>query len=336
MNNNGINKKSIYDFEINQNSEVKETEPTLYVGGSIFGAKGEISFISGKAKAGKTSVATIIMAQCLIENPSFDSLGIEGTFCENDTILYIDTEQSKTTTKKIIDKVLNLCELKEQPKNFKTFNLRTESIKDRKIYIEQSFECFGTPYMVFIDGLGDLVTSANDEKEACEIMQFFANLAEKYNCSIVLFLHETPNSDKMRGHLGSEAERKCFATISISKDRCTQTHQIKPKLFRQSKDFDIIEFAFNETDKCMNTIVSCAKPKTESKFDLVELRNLINVNEKITSKEFVSRIMKFKGIARQTALNRISEMLLQNLVAKEEKSRIEVFYFLSEFVTTQI
>ncbi len=336
MNNNAINKKNIYDFEINQDSEVKESEPTLYVGGSIFGAKGEISFISGKAKAGKTSVATIIMASCLIENANFDSLGIEGTFCENDYILYVDTEQSKISTKKIVDRVLKLCELEKQPKNFKTFNLRTESIKDRKTYIEQSFEYYGTPYMVFIDGLGDLVTSANDEREACEIMQFFANLAEKHNCSIVLFLHETPTSDKMRGHLGSEVERKCFATISISKDRCTQTHQIKPKLFRQSKDFEIIEFAFNENDKCMQTIVGNAKLKTESKFDLLELRNLINVNEKITSKEFVSRIMKFKNIARQTALNRISEMVTQNLVSKEEKSKIEVFYFLSEFVTTQI
>ena len=75
-------KLNVLDFEINEFTDVKEPEPSIYVGGSTFSARGEISFISGKAKAGKTSLASVMLAGCLTENNDFDTLGTNGVYCE--------------------------------------------------------------------------------------------------------------------------------------------------------------------------------------------------------------------------------------------------------------
>ena len=105
------NDLDISNYVITENTIVKPLEPTVYIGGSVFGALGELSFISGKAKAGKTSVASVILASCLTETPNFDSLGIEGVFCEDKAIIYLDTEQSMISSKNIISRVLRLIQI---------------------------------------------------------------------------------------------------------------------------------------------------------------------------------------------------------------------------------
>jgi hypothetical protein len=339
MNNNGLSKGkaekklSIFDFEVNQDSEIKELEPTLYIGGSLFGAKGELSFISGKAKAGKTSIATIIIASCLTQSPQFDSLSIESVFCENQPIIYIDTEQSKASSKKIVERVCKLLHTSKQPENLKIFNLRSTSIEDRKKYIQEMFETFTSPYLVFIDGLGDLVKSANDEKEANEIIQLFANYAEKYHTSIVLFLHETHTNEKMRGHLGSEAERKCFATISISKDRAKQIHSIKPKYFRDCKDFEDIIFRFDEEAKAMVSLKGSdyqnASKDENREQEFWHLGSLLKPDEKISSKELLNRVMNYTRLKERSSKDKIQKMVSIGVITKEEISKNEVYYFLS-------
>jgi hypothetical protein len=314
-------KLSIFDFEVNQHSKIKELEPTLYIGGSLFGAKGELSFISGKAKAGKTSIATIIIASCLTKSPQFDTLSIESVFCENQPIIYIDTEQSKASSKKIVDRVCKLLNTPKQPENLKIFNFRSVSIDDRKIFIQEMFEAFKSPYLVFIDGLGDFVKSANDEKEANEILQLFANYAEKYHTSIVLFLHETHTNEKMRGHLGSEAERKCFATISISKDRAKQVHSIKPKLFRDSKDFEEIIFRYDEEAKAMVSLKGSdyQKAKENKEDEFWHLGSLLKVNEGISYKELKEKIMNYKGVGETSAKSKIGKMQELGIIFSQDK-----------------
>ena len=126
------NDLDISNYVITENTIVKPLEPTVYIGGSVFGALGELSFISGKAKAGKTSVASVILASCLTEIPNFDSLGIEGVFCEDKAIIYLDTEQSMISSKNIISRVLRLIQLEKKPENLTVANIRTPKREDKK------------------------------------------------------------------------------------------------------------------------------------------------------------------------------------------------------------
>ena len=324
-------KLNVLDFEINEFTDVKEPEPSIYVGGSTFSARGEISFISGKAKAGKTSLASVMLAGCLTENNDFDTLGTNGVYCEGLPIIYVDTEQSKISSKKIIDRVLRLCKLDAKPDNFKMINIRTPNKEDKKELVKQCFTVYGKPYLVFIDGLGDLAT-ANDERESIEIVALFAKLAEIHNTSVILFLHETPTGDKMRGHLGSECERKCYATISISKNRKEQTHAITPKMFRESADFKPILFEWDTQNKGMITIEGKAKKENESIFDL---RDLIEENEEVKHGEFCERVMKKFCVSLSTAKSKITKTLDLNKIEKLELSKRDVRYKLKPILVPQ-
>ena len=72
--------------------------------------------------------------------------------------------------------------------------------------------------MVVIDGIADLVKSTNDEAESVAVIDELYRLAGIYNTCILCVLHFVPNGLKLRGHLGSELQRKAATILSIEKD----------------------------------------------------------------------------------------------------------------------
>lgn len=77
--------------------------------------------------------------------------------------------------------------------------------------------------------------------------------ASENNAAIILLIHENPQNGKLRGHIGSEAERKCGGAISIKKDREKGVHFIEPKYLRDAEDFTPVVFRY---DTILNRMVS--------------------------------------------------------------------------------
>ena len=76
--------------------------------------------------------------------------------------------------------------------------------------------------MVVIDGIADLVRCANDEAESVGVIDKLYRLAGIYKTCIVCVLHFIPSGMKLRGHPGSELQRKAAAILSIEKDENPQ------------------------------------------------------------------------------------------------------------------
>ena len=70
-----------------------------------------------------------------------------------------------------------------------------------------------------IDGIADLIRSANDETEIIAIVDELYRLAGIYNTCIICVLHFVPNGIKLRGHIGSELQRKAAGILSIEEDK---------------------------------------------------------------------------------------------------------------------
>ena len=100
--------------------------------------------------------------------------------------------------------------------------LTSMSRKERMQAIVQSMDRFYYQFngiqMVVIDGIADLVRCANDEAESVGVIDELYRLADIYKTCIVYVLHFIPNGMKLRGHLGSELQRKAVAILSIEKD----------------------------------------------------------------------------------------------------------------------
>ena len=136
--------------------------------------------------------------------------------------MFYDTEQSEVQLFKNVSNLLARAGQKEKPEELKAFCLTGMSRKERLNAIIQSMDKFYYQYggiqLVVIDGIADLVKSANDEAESVAVIDELYRLAGIYNTCILCVLHFVPNGLKLRGHLGSELQRKAATILSIEKD----------------------------------------------------------------------------------------------------------------------
>ena len=117
--------------------------------------------------------------------------------------------------------------------------------------------------MVVIDGIADLIKGANDETESIAVVEELYRLAGIYNTCIVTILHFIPSGLKLRGHLGSELQRKAAAILSIEKDTDPSVSVVKALKVRDGSPLDvpIMQFAWDK-DVRMHVYLG-EKPKEE-------------------------------------------------------------------------
>jgi len=99
---------------------------------------------------------------------------------------------------------------------FETFTLRPFSIEDRLIALEELFIQYPNIGLVIIDGIKDLVSEINNEKQSTEIAAKLLEWTHKFDIHIVVVLHQNKGDDNARGHLGGELQNKAETTVSIT------------------------------------------------------------------------------------------------------------------------
>jgi len=230
-----------------------QSERLISINDVPLGTQGNLLGITGGEGTGKSNyVGSLIAGTVRHTGFSIDSLGttILPNF-NNKAVLLYDTEQSEVQLYKNISCILNRGKLTVMPDYFKAYSLTSMSRKERMQAIIQSMDRyyyqFGGIQMVVIDGIADLVRSANDEAESIGIIDELYRLAGIYKTCIVCVLHFVPNGMKLRGHLGSELQRKAAAILSIEKDENPQISVIKALKVREGSPLDvpIVQFSWN-------------------------------------------------------------------------------------------
>ncbi|MFR9608157.1 MAG: bifunctional DNA primase/helicase [Rikenellaceae bacterium] len=210
--------------EVNLNKQLPESRPIVSANGVPLATQGNLFCISGGEGTGKSNFIGSMIAGCLnVSGDKVDTLGFDVTpNAERKAILLYDTEQSEAQLYKNSRNILRRCNLEDKPSYFKAYSLTSMSREERLQSIKSSMDrfhhLFGGVHLVVIDGVADLVRSANDESESIAVVEDLYRLAGMYNTCIVCILHFVPNGVKLRGHLGSEIQRKAAAIISIERD----------------------------------------------------------------------------------------------------------------------
>jgi predicted DNA binding protein len=215
---------------------------------------GEICFISGLPKVGKSTVTSFVLATALMpEIPeTLDTLKIRTDYTTKN-IIYIDTEQSRSGTAATLQRVLKIANLKECPPNLKYFNVRQYGIQERI----EIFKCIcnDLPNIAFVvvDGITDFLNGVNDEvssNEAIEMLMFYSS---KLDIPILSIIHETYGG-KLRGQFGSQGERKGSGVITIKKHKELKCFSISPKFIRYGADFDDVFYHYNPLTQTIETL----------------------------------------------------------------------------------
>ncbi len=268
--NSTVNLKEILSKRIDTSVKVNPIIPTVFIAGSRFAVKGDISMISGKPKAGKSTITKMILATALMKEVSndTDTLSIRSNYCEGKPVIYIDTEQNPADTLEFFNEVIKITGLTKAPDNFYILNWRDFDFNECLLHLVAIFEQIKDIYMIVIDGITDLIPSSNDETSSVMLIRYLMKESTVRNTCVIACIHENGESGKMRGHIGAEAARKCQGTISIRYDEGKGVRVIKPLFLRRGKMFD--EIYWQSEDGIPR---SCSAELTEKLKDAQTLEN---------------------------------------------------------------
>jgi len=272
------------DFE---NPPVK-SEMIISINDVPIGTQGNLLGITGGEGTGKSNYVGSLIAGIIREQDMIDTLGTSIlTNTENKAVLLYDTEQSEVQLYKNISNILKRSKQDSMPSCFKAYSLTSMSRKERLQAIIQSMDKFyyqfGGIAVVAIDGIADLVRCANDEAESVAVIDELYRLAGIYKTCIAGVLHFVPNGLKLRGHLGSELQRKAAAILSIERDDDPLVSVVKALKVRDGSPLDVplIQFAWDKKAG-MHTYIG-EKPKEEK--EKRKKNELVNVARTIFSKQ---------------------------------------------------
>lgn len=303
--------------------------------------RGNVSQVTAKAKSGKTSFLTGLMAATVAPGTSADCLGWS---CEapQGAILFFDFEQSR-------DDFIFLCRwifkrLHLDPRNapqFRAYRLRDKDMGGRLNAIReaanQAREEVGAVALIITDGAADLIADVNASEESNKVVDSLLQMSTHYDCHLVAVVHsnEALQSGKdARGHLGKQLMRKCEATFVLEKEGDqVQVHTLvhrkagisakNPFTFAWSEDAGgFVSNGFAESFK------AAAKDAELTELALQVAQG--NPHMAMRAGELAEAIMQAEGCVKRTAERRIAAMKSASILTF---SAVTGYYHLGEAPT---
>lgn len=201
--------------------------PIYQVAGTTICTRGNLTTIYSQAKTGKSSFIAAMMAATMVTPTSgTDTLGVEGPNYSKAAVLHFDTEQSPYDWQQLVRSCLRRAGLTEAPNWLMSFTIAGLEAAKAETFVQQAVrlakKTHGAIHSIFIDGVADLVNDPNNSDECFPLVQRLHGLAIENDTAIVNILHLNPTakdkSDKGRGHLGSQLERKSESNLTLKKE----------------------------------------------------------------------------------------------------------------------
>ncbi len=318
--------------EIDFNNPPAKAEEVISAGDVPLGTQGNILCITGGEGTGKSNyVAALIAGSIIKDNRTIDTLGVNvRDNSDGKAVLLYDTEQSEVQLFKNVSNLLKRAKLNEKPEELRAFSLTGMSRKERLQAIVQSMDKYHYEYegirLVVIDGIADLVSSANDEVESIRIMDELYRLAGIYRTCIVCVLHYVPNGLKLRGHLGSELQRKAAAILSIELDSEPSISVVKALKVRDGSPLDVPLMQFS-WDKELGMHIYIGEKTREEKEKRKEkelatvAREIFGVQKHLTYIDLCDRIQQTMDVKERTAKSYIKYMREKEIIIKDPSNQ---------------
>ena len=287
--------------------------------------------ITGGEGTGKSNYVSALIAGTLlteIPTPPPDLLGLEVTpNASYKAVLHYDTEQSEYQLHRNVGKTLRRVGLDAMPTFYHPVFLAALSRKDRLQLIKDSLDLYhhrhGGIHLVVIDGIADLIRSANDEAESIAVVDELYRLAGIYHTCILCVLHFVPNGIKLRGHIGSELQRKSAAILSIEKDDNPALSVVKALKVRDGSPLDVPIMLFG-WDKERDMHVSRGEKSEEERerrktaeLSLIA-REVFRERDRLSHDELLRLIMQTVEVKERTAKDYIRHMQESGLIEQQK------------------
>lgn len=292
------------------------------------GTEENILCITGGEGTGKSNYTAALAAGAIQEKETdTDLLGVRvEPNRKGRAVLLYDTEQSEQQLYKNTGRLLRRAGRERMPEFLHVYCLTGMSRSERLTAIMQSMDKYhylhGGIHLVVIDGVADLIRCANDEGESVALIDEIYRLAGIYRTCIAAVVHFVPNGLKLRGHLGSELQRKSAAILSIEKDENPEISVVKALKVRDGSPLDVPLMQFKWDKQAGMPVYVGEKPRAEKEKrkekELAEMaREAFTRQEKYGYIELCELIQEMLEVKERTAKGYIRYMREKEIIEKE-------------------
>ena len=305
-------KIDISNYILDYFMEIPDPVPIIKQGNTLVLSRGNLSVIAGAPKTRKSMFAAALVAS-FFGNNTFGLTGcVNGGKC-----LLFDTESSQSHTMKQMKRIYSLLGWEKPNSNLVVFHLRECSIEDRIEIIKQSID-FYKPDWVIVDGLLDLVNSANDDTETNLLILELMRITSVYDCHLTNILHTgKSNGGQMLGWLGSYAQRKAETVFQLVKDG--DLTKVQPAETRNVA-FEEFSFLIDENGiPYYNGVVTRMSKQEKKVYDMkLSFTKILAPNKVLNYEALKLEYIEIAGVGDRTAGSHISQMRNENFIRKTD------------------
>lgn len=320
-----------------------------------------INVIQGKAGVHKSRLAETICA-ALLKTPDSnrDLLDFKTNLLSRYAVCYVDTERNLSDQLPYSLQQIQLkagYAIQDNPYGFDYISLlefgREERFDMLNIYLEHIRKQFPMHLFIVLDVITDCVFNFNDTKDSMKLIDMMNQSINRYDVTFLCLIHENPgNTDKARGHLGTEILNKASTVLQIGFEKDAQNHNtdlIKVNFLkcRSSKKHDPFHVQYSNEEKGLvmadlNTIRDTMDARNQ-KAALETTLELIGVFliEPMPRKMLIEKLSEELDCKERTIETRLKTIQnnaytipsvegQERLLCKKTENR-EIVYYLSDF-----
>lgn len=306
----------MYDFrpqddfrhDVFANEEIPDAVTVLQQFETPIFSLGDVSTITGMAKSRKTFLITSIVVAFLSDT---GFLGMNSDL-PTKRVLLIDTEQSRAFVQRLIRRIYRLMkwDFEDDVKDrLRVLSLRELTPEKRLEVVKNTIESY-KPTLVFIDGSADLINDTNNVEDSTMLVNELMRISTDEKCHICSVVHTNPNSEKTRGHFGSELQRKSETVMLVTREGDITT--VKPQ-FTRNMEFAPFSFIINEFGLPEATEV--VQPKQENLQAIFE--EIYSYSSYLTWGDLRDKLMEVTGKGKTACENRIKKGIESKYIYKD-------------------
>jgi hypothetical protein len=183
---------------------------------------GNLTTITSAIKTGKSAVIGAMAAAAMPHSVESDLLGFNSSNPDGKALLWFDSEQSEDDFWHCVARALRRAGIQRPPPWFYAYRLTGLGCKRSWEIVTEATRIaadkHGGIHSELLDGGADFVADVNDPEESNAFVATLQDMAGNYDCPIVSVIHFNPGTEKSRGHLGSQLERKAETNLALEKD----------------------------------------------------------------------------------------------------------------------
>lgn len=312
-------------LQITDSTPIPPPVVVIKINGEIISTEGNITTISGASKSGKSAFSGMLIAGAIATGEYDGFPGVEVMPSNGKAVLHFDTEQARHKHQSNLKSVLRRAGLESCPANMLSYNIRQEDLENYSAITEDLISAAHKKYngvhIVVVDGGADYIRDVNEPNQSNAIVKFYEDLAIKYRTSVIIIVHVNPGSEKERGHLGSQLQRKSESVLSIKSQGDISC--LEPKFLRSAGkgDIPLMQFMF---DKQKGYHVYCGiKPAEDSGKDIKRVHDIKQLAKKVFAPpislnyaDAIDSIMKHAQKQIATAKDRFKEMKAHQFIVQ--------------------